>query len=304
MDIQDGRPSPANAPYFDEFRVELALSEPDYRIGIDEEVISSLEALHEDIYFETLTLFDLIGGRYGVGNLNHAGRMLPWIRNTASPGPGTARIAFTGKERGVPELVLVYRERGGEPVRMRYALSPLPTEPPKLRGVAVRAGDDGLSRLLFDVEAVDSIDRYDEMRQRATEPAIDRTLLPAPLLEGMLRSLRAMHAEGVLRDALSPSTGSRAALPHRPRRRHAADMAQDGGRAAHGGTGVDGGAAAAGARLALGWRADRAVADTDPARRERLDPCAARHVPDRQRVSCGPLVPRDKDIFAGLAAAA
>ncbi|MGH7554407.1 MAG: hypothetical protein ACREMQ_15490, partial [Longimicrobiales bacterium] len=58
MDIQDGRPAPANAPYFDELRVDLTLSEPNHRIGIDEEVISSLEALHEDIYFETLTLFD------------------------------------------------------------------------------------------------------------------------------------------------------------------------------------------------------------------------------------------------------
>lgn len=203
MDIQDGRPSPANAPYFDEFRIDLALSEPDHRIGVDEEVISSLEALHEDIYFETLTLFDLIGGRYGVGSLNHAGRVLPWIRGTTEPGPGSARITFTGKQRGVPELVLVYRERGGEPVRMRYPLSPLPVEPPKLRGVAVRAGEEGLARMLFDVVAVDSTDRFDEVRLRGTEATIDRTLLSASLLEGMVRSLRAMHDDGILRDALS-----------------------------------------------------------------------------------------------------
>src|SRR5690606_33408457 len=74
IDVQDGRPSPANAPFFDEFRVELELSEPNYRIGVDEEVISSLEALHEDVYFETLTLFDLIGGRYNVDGLQYAGR--------------------------------------------------------------------------------------------------------------------------------------------------------------------------------------------------------------------------------------
>jgi hypothetical protein len=73
--------------------IDLELSEPDHRIGVDEEVISSLEALHEDIYFETLTLFDLIGGRWGVGSLDHAGRILPWIRQTRSPGAGTARIS-------------------------------------------------------------------------------------------------------------------------------------------------------------------------------------------------------------------
>ena len=203
MDIQDGRPSPANAPYFDELRIDLTVSEPDYRIGVDEEVISSLEALHEDIYFETLTLFDLIGNRWGVGELAYPGRVLPWLHQAPEPGAGHARIAFTGKRRGVPELVLTHRVRGGDPVRMRYPLSPLGGEAPKLRGVAVRAGEDEIARLLFDVEAVDSIDRFDEVRERASESAIDRQLLPVPLLRAMVESLAALHADGLLLDALS-----------------------------------------------------------------------------------------------------
>ncbi len=203
MDIQDGRPSPANAPFFDELRVDLTLSEPDHRIGVDEEVISSLEALHEDIYFETLTLFDLIGGRYGVGGLDYAGRVLPWIHRAPRPGPGHARISLTGKNRGVPELILTWRERGGEPVRMRYALSPLPVEAPKLRGATLRGGASGVQRLLFDVVTVDSIDRWDDVKDRASEGQIDRQLLPVPLFQGMVSSLRMLQDDGILASALS-----------------------------------------------------------------------------------------------------
>jgi hypothetical protein len=203
MEVQDGRVSPANAPYFDELRIDLAMSEPNHRIGIDEEVISSLEALHEDIYFETLTLFDLIGNRYGVGALNFAGRILPWIRPDGAGAPGHARVTLTGKERGVPELVLTWRERGREPVRERYPLSPLPAAAPRLRAARVRAGEEGVATLLFEVAAVDSVDRYAEMRDRGREEQIDRTLLAVPTLEGMAAEIAGLHGEGILLDALS-----------------------------------------------------------------------------------------------------
>jgi hypothetical protein len=203
MEVQDGRIAPGNAPYFDELRVDVTLSEPNYRIGIDEEVISSLEALHEDIYFETLTLFDLIGNRYGVGALNYAGRVLPYVHADGSGAPGRIRVRLTGKERAIPELVLTWRERGREPVKERYPLAPLPTPAPKLRAIRVRAGEEGVAGLLFEVAAVDSTDRWAEMRERAREDQIDRTLLAVPTLTGMVEALRSLHSEGLLLDALS-----------------------------------------------------------------------------------------------------
>jgi len=197
MDVQDGRPSAGNAPYFDELRVELTLSEPNYRIGVDEEVISSMEALHEDIYFETLTLFDLIANRYGVSSLDYAGRVLPYIKPPVDGRPGRARITFTGKDTAVPELALTYRPRGREPVRMRYALSPLPTPAPKLRGISVTAGADEVRRLLFEVVAQDSVDRWDEYRARSSESSIDRTFLSVPLLESMVAAMAELHGRGL-----------------------------------------------------------------------------------------------------------
>jgi hypothetical protein len=205
MDVQDGRPSPGNAPFFDQLHIELEMSEPNERIGVDEEVISSLEALHEDIYFETLTLFDLIGDRYGVGGLQFAGRVLPYILPTGEGKRGRARIVFTGKERGVPELALTHRVRSEEPFRRTYPLSPLPVEPPKLRGIAVRAvegGEVALERLLFDVAVPDSVERWTEMRERGSEAAIDRQLTSTALIAGMTDALGTLHAAGLYGAAL------------------------------------------------------------------------------------------------------
>ncbi len=203
MDIQDGKPSPANAPYFDELTVDLTMSEPDYRLGVDEEVVSSLEALHEDIYFETLTLFDLIGNRYGVGPLNYAGRILPRVNPSRDGRAGEVRVRMTGKERGAPELVLTHRIRGQEPVTTRYALSPLNTDEPVLRGVSATVGEQGLSSVLFDVPVPDSITRYEEFRDRATEGQFDRQRPSADLVLGMIRALDSLHRAGVAQQALS-----------------------------------------------------------------------------------------------------
>ncbi len=202
MDLQEGRPSSNNAPYFDELRVDLTLSEPDYRLGVDEEVISSLEALHEDIYFETLTLFNRIGARWDAGSMSYPGRILPYLHQGAGA-PGRARISLTGKERARPELVLTTTARGGEPERQRYALSDPGVPDPVLRGLEVEAGAEGVRRLLFEVTATDTTDRYEEYRDRSSEAAIDRTFRSTTLLEGMVGRLTGLHRAGLFEQDLA-----------------------------------------------------------------------------------------------------
>ncbi|MFC1500234.1 M14 family metallopeptidase [Candidatus Zixiibacteriota bacterium] len=203
MDLQDGRPSAANAPYFDELRIDLTLSEPDYRLDVDEEVISSLEALHEDILFETLTLFNLIGNRYGVGALSYPGRVLPWVHAARDGEAGHSVITMTGRERAGPELIMTWTEAGSEPVKQRYPLSNLGVEPPVLRGISVRSGEEGLSRMLFEIVATDTVDRYDEYRYRGSESAIDQSFLSSELLADMVSNLTSLHAAGLFEDELS-----------------------------------------------------------------------------------------------------
>ena len=228
MDLHEGRLSPGNAPFFDELRVEARLSEPNHRIGVDEEVISSLESLHNDLYFHTLAFLGHVGQHYGVGALNFAGRILPHMDPTGDGLPGQARVSLTGRSRAAPELVVRVAgagegsrdeeaERASEAgqagtsgparpaARWRYPLTPIPTGEPQVRGIRVAAGEGAgaLETVLVEVEAREAEDRFHENRGRADEGAIDRTLLPIPLLEGMVEAVRRLHREGILEDALA-----------------------------------------------------------------------------------------------------
>ena len=40
---------------------KMAMSEPDYRLGIDNEIHAPMDALHEEIYFGTIEFFDILG---------------------------------------------------------------------------------------------------------------------------------------------------------------------------------------------------------------------------------------------------
>jgi len=52
------KPTLDKQPFFHTLQVEAWLSEPDERLGIDEELVSSIESLHEDIYFNSLDFFN------------------------------------------------------------------------------------------------------------------------------------------------------------------------------------------------------------------------------------------------------
>jgi hypothetical protein len=49
-----GKPTFKKQPFFKRLLIEMWLSEPDYRLGLDEEMVSSLESMHDEIYFDTL----------------------------------------------------------------------------------------------------------------------------------------------------------------------------------------------------------------------------------------------------------
>ncbi len=203
MDVQDGKPSSGNAPYFDEFIVDLTLSEPNYRIGIDEELISSTEALHEDILFHTLAMFNRIGGRYGAGNLSYPGRIQPLLRKTIDGKPGKVKILFTGKDKAFPELIFSYKEFGKELVKQRYPLTSLNIPAPILRGVEINSSKEGIKKLLFDIEATDSIERYEEFKLRGTENTIDRTFITVPRFIEMTNILNSLHKSGIYNNDLN-----------------------------------------------------------------------------------------------------
>jgi len=100
--LHGGKPQPECAPHFEELSVEVQLSEPDHAIGIDQERISTLEALHEDVYFETLLFFDVLGTETCGKPLRYPGRIVPRI-SPARPGPGHAHVRLIGYKTPFPQ---------------------------------------------------------------------------------------------------------------------------------------------------------------------------------------------------------
>jgi hypothetical protein len=74
-----GRFVAANQPYFRDLIFDIRMSEPDFRLNLQEERISSLDSLHEDLMFDTIDFWSILSGNRP-GSRNVApGRIMPMI---------------------------------------------------------------------------------------------------------------------------------------------------------------------------------------------------------------------------------
>ena len=73
----DGKPKIEFQPLFDTLKITFKMSEPDYEIGIDQERISSLEALQEDTFFSTQNFFFMMGDMMSTAKMDYQGRVIP-----------------------------------------------------------------------------------------------------------------------------------------------------------------------------------------------------------------------------------
>jgi len=114
MKVTGGRPTSDKQPFFRDLDVEVWMSEPDFAIGVDEERVSALESLHEDVYFVTLDLFAAMGRTITRSRLNAPGKILPIIHPERAGRPGEARVVFAGNAATKPKLEITYREKGAQ----------------------------------------------------------------------------------------------------------------------------------------------------------------------------------------------
>src|SRR5215813_1368654 len=144
MALGSGKPRPEDAPFFGELTVDVSLSEPDYRLPIDQEQISSMEALHEEIYFNTLHFFDVTGRFTRGAGLAYPGRLIPMAHPKADGKAGYAKISITGFDARRPSVVIEYVERGGRRGEARLDIPKIAVDRPQTVAPAVRAGRDGI----------------------------------------------------------------------------------------------------------------------------------------------------------------
>ncbi len=117
-------PTFSKQPYFKRLLVDLRASEPDFRTGIDEEIVSSLEAMHDEIYFDTL---DLLRGitRFDPEDKDAAadtsrssapGNVLPSLHPSLEGGPAKVRAVLEDWPAAAPQAVIRWKEKGHEEV--------------------------------------------------------------------------------------------------------------------------------------------------------------------------------------------
>ena len=203
MRIGEGKPRAADAPHFGELRIEVSLSEPEYKIGVDNEQIASMEALHEEIYFGTLHFFDVLGRLARGQALNYPGRVIPVVRPKADGQPGWAKISFTGFGAARPMVAVEFRERGRRSERIEREIPDVSLERPKPLEAYVRDGTDGIERLGFYVKVDFENDRRDEFVRRTSARNVDARITSAAQTSRILENIGALREAGLYRQSLA-----------------------------------------------------------------------------------------------------
>jgi hypothetical protein len=191
MKVTDNRPLPDKQPFHRDLDVEVWMSEPDFRIGVDEELISSLESLHEDLYFVTLDFFDALGRTTVRRRIAGPGKIYPIVHPERAGKPGQVRILYAGNASTKPKLELSYKEKGQEkPVKTTREISKIDT-------VASSGADAAaMPRVLRAVVTADAI--------KELELSIDvKDDRDAARAADAWDALAALHAAGLYRTSLS-----------------------------------------------------------------------------------------------------
>lgn len=90
--VRDYQPGQGHTrPFFDRVEIDVWLNEDERKLGLDEERVSSLEALHEDLYFNTLDYFAYWGEKIEGKPFNAPGGVLPFMHISKEDNP-TAEV--------------------------------------------------------------------------------------------------------------------------------------------------------------------------------------------------------------------
>ncbi len=226
MERHEGNPRAGRAdqPYFGTLTVELSLSEPDYRLGVDNEIISTMDALHEEIYFGTIEFFQLLGRNARGQGLSYPGRIIPVMRPKGDGGSGSGRITFTGFATDRPTVIVRYERADGttgeerldipkitmgRPDLRRIVIAPATAAPDALPGTgagalpAVDPPGSILSRLDFRLRVDSEADQRDSLLILATSDAVDARMISAEQIAATLANLGTLRDAGLYPDALA-----------------------------------------------------------------------------------------------------
>jgi hypothetical protein len=204
-----GKPQASDAPHFGELIVDVSLSEPDYQVGVDQEQIASLEALHEEIYFGVLHFFDVMGRLARGQALNYPGRVIPIVRPRSDGAAGHAKVTFTGFGAAGPMVTVTSQQRGKHAVTERRPIPPVTLDKPTALAALVSAGQPGVDELEFRVKVDFADDHRDEFVLRTSARNVDSRITSAQQVTSLTDIAKALRDAGLYRGELaSPGRGT------------------------------------------------------------------------------------------------
>jgi len=192
-------PTFTKQPYFKQLKIELWSSEPDYRLGLDEEIVSSLEAMHDEIYFDTL---DFLRGiteldvdeqelPEDTSRYSAPGNVFPMIHPSTEGEAPRLKVTFEDWLATAPHMIIKWKEKGKEEASRRIAFPSLKSKPITLPALIYDGLEARVESLVaefdFEKEAdylalLDILASYREL--------VDKGLLPTGLSYPGLNSIR------------------------------------------------------------------------------------------------------------------
>ena len=207
----DGKPRTEFQPLFDTLRVTFKMSEPDYQIGLEEERISSLEGLQEDIFFNTENFFYMLGDLDAGARMDYQGRIIPVAYPTRDGEDGEVHIEFYAKDAGMPKVRLTWKTEGDTEEHEKVQELPVIASAGHVRLVSARlqAGKEGVESLTWRMPVDFAKTNYKEWIVLAEKSRVDRTIVSGEKEIGQVQWLQKMHASGLYLNSLNyPHLGS------------------------------------------------------------------------------------------------
>ena len=223
-------PTFSKQPYFKQLRIEIWSSEPDFRLGLDEEIISSLEALHDEIYFDTL---DFLRGITEIDaetdvpedttRFSAPGNVFPVIHPSTEGGPPRIKITCEDWPAAAPQMTLTWKERGREETSRQTVFPTLRAKSLALPSLVYSGLEERIDHLTFDLEFEKETDYLALLDIAASyRELLEKGALAAPLsfpkLNGIVLALKckALAKEERLPIA-APAPGPAVPAPALPR---------------------------------------------------------------------------------------
>lgn len=153
-------PTFTKQPYFKQLRIELWASEPDYRLGLDEEIASSLEALHDEIYFDTL---DFLRGiteldaeeseiPEDTSRFSAPGNIFPVIHPSSEGEAPRVKVTFEDWLATAPQMVLRWKERGKEEASRKIGFPLLKSKPVTVSSLVYNGLEEHIESLTAEMD--------------------------------------------------------------------------------------------------------------------------------------------------------